>query len=313
MLSLHQNDLIASARAIIATSFWSGPVNALRVPKIETELVASMVHYCSVPLARAWGRILTGANYDLMLHAAFLHQRPYVRFPSPTTGHCGAGYCELADMLVVVEHDGDARRACLFQAKPVGVAVVGDQKDLYEKWEALRFASGPKHAKGRVYDIGPNADGGHYAIVNTKPSLGVEPWGVEHPRTAVTIDDMGRYLAMMLVANVDGTPGPGRAATVSGTDDWSVLISDLINGAKGSRYRLRHLWRDRVLRSDPQPISFIEGWFGDDDEGYIIATTEDAPPGEPPFERELPPGDDALPPINLLYLRTSPRAEGPRD
>lgn len=240
--------LMASARAIIAAGYWTGPTGALRAADKETEHVAGLITSCVGPLMQAWSNILAGSGVSLAVQAVFLHQRPKVRFPSTTSALCGPGHCELADLLIVHEHDAIRRRAVLVQVKKLpGASVAGDQKDLYEKWEPFRFAAGAHGAKGRQYQIAPNDEGSRYGIVHVPAPLGVEPWWAEQPLGTRSAVDFGAMLAEMLVAGVAGEPTPAREALIGGSDDWSALIEDLLRVSLGVDYPLKGFW------AKPQP------------------------------------------------------------
>lgn len=282
--------LDAAASAVVATGYWTGPHRALRSSRKETEYVASLIEACVLHLTRAWGGILDPLNLDLALHGAFLHQRPYVRFHSPTATSCGPQHCELADLMLVVDFEAQERRACLIQAKrDPGAGVVGDQKDLYERWDSLRFAHRTKGAQGRVYSVSPNGPGSRYGVVRTDPALGEAPWRLQDPLGRGADVDMGEFLADMLIATVGGGVGAGRRADFGGGDDWSCLVKDLLQASLHSKYPLKGFWPAESRRVIKRPIT---AFLLDDPNGWeIVSSTVGSvlPPIGPPEE----PGEDA--------------------
>jgi len=309
-IDAHLDQLTASARAVISAGYWTRPAGAIRRADKETEFVTTLIESCVGPLTQAWDEILKGAGLDLTVRGLFLHQRPKVRFPSPTVADCGAGFCELADLLIVHDHERTARRAVLVQAKTVpGDAVTGDQKDLYERWDSFRFAAG---AKGRTYGIAPNDEGCRYGIVRIPPPGLEEPWLAEQPLATRQPDDFGRLLAEMLAATVAGRAVPARPATIGGNDDWSVLIDDLLSVSLTARYPLKGFWpakQRRYFRGD-LPIGLIS-WHSLSDSWEAVATSSSSVDALGPYdpgggsgepstvEREGPEG------ISVIHLSTS--------
>lgn len=307
-----EDALVASAQAVIAAGYWTGPDLALRWPDQETEHVATLIDTCVLRLTPAWATILAETGRDLTFHGAFLHQRPKVRFPSPTMNDCGAGFCEAADLLVVIDHGTKARRACLIQAKcDPGDPPRGDQKVLYERWEPFRFAHGHDRAKGPVYSIGPNSDGARYGVVRDPPPRQQPPWILEHPLGSVVADDMGHYLARMLIATVDGAPGPARPATINGSDDWSRLIDDLLRVSLKKKYPLSKFWPEPIYRGFRGPIETGIPHFLTDERWEAFAGT--AIPGDwddgPPGGEDRVADDDGPDPVSLLHITLSPRED----
>jgi hypothetical protein len=244
--------LATAAQSIIAGNYWSKPPNAFRTPAIETEYLATLIAGCISPIAQAWGNILHGSGTSVTMRGAFLHQRPKVRFPSITLGSCGPHNCELADLMLVHDHQ-NIRRACLVQVKrEPGPAVSGDQKLLYENWDTFRIGAGNKGAKGHPYSIAPNLDGGMYGIVRTHPLNGQHPWEIRHPKGATGAIDLGSYLAELLVSTVDGFSTAGRIGNVNGKgDDWSRLVYELLSMSFKNNYKLNGFWpRQRYRHFD---------------------------------------------------------------
>lgn len=312
-IDAHLDLLTASARAVIAAGYWTMPAGAIRRADKETEFVATLIESCVGPLTQAWGEILKGTGLDLTVRGVFLHQRPKVRFPSPTVADCGAGFCELADLLIVHDHERAARRAVLVQAKTVpGGAVTGDQKNLYERWDPFRFAAGATGAKGRTYGIAPNDEGCRYGIVRIPPPGLEEPWLATQPLATRPPDDFGRLLAEMLAATVAGRPAPARPATIGGSDDWSLLIDDLLAVSLTARYPLKGFWpekRRRHFRADL--LIGLMRWHGPSEDWEAVATSSSRINALGPFdpgggsgepstvEREGPEG------ISVIHLSTS--------
>lgn len=312
-IDAHLDQLIASARAVIAAGYWARPAGAIRRADKETEFVSTLIESCVGPLTQAWGEILKGIGLDLTVRGVFLHQRPKVRFPSPTMAHCGPGFCELADLLIVHDHERTARRAVLVQAKTVpGCAVTGDQKKLYERWDPFRFAAGPKNAKGRPYAIAPNDEGCRYGIVRIPPPRLEEPWLAEQPLATRPPDDFGRLLAEMLAATVAGRPMPARPATIGGNDDWSALIDELLAISLTAYYPLKGFWPKKQRRyiCGVLPVGFMR-WHGLSKDWEAVATSSSSVDALGPFdpgggtgepstvEREGPEG------ISVIHLSTS--------
>lgn len=315
MIDTWLNQLTASARAVIAAGYWTKPEKAKRPARQETEFVATLIDSCVGPLTAAWGEILRAVNLDLTIQGAFLHQRPKVRFPSPTTASFGRGYCELADLLLVHDHSNLSRKACLIQAKTdPGAAVAGDQKDLYEKWEPFRFSAGSKGAKGRVFSIAPNDEGSRYGIVRVPPPGLEEPWLAEQPLGTRPAVDMGWLIAEMLAATVAGRSHPARSAKIGGGDEWSDLIEHLLTISLHVKYPLKGFWAERQGRRFFQPITglypqrrYSQDWIAFATSTRLSATEFEqavgyTPPGRPGGDRLL--DVDEPEGLSVIYLNT---------
>ena len=311
MIDRYLDQLTASARAIIAAGYWTKPTAALRHAHQETEFVATLIDSCVGPLTVAWGNILQNSGLDLTIRGAFLHQRPKIRFPSPTITACGEGHCELADLLIVHDHEDSARRACLIQAKTdPGDPVMGAQKDLYERWEPFRFAAGPKSAKGQVYSVMPNDEGCRYGVVRLPPPANEEPWLAEQPLGTRGPVDMGLLLAEMLAATLAQRPTPARTAVIGGSNDWSILIDDLLAASLTSNYPLTGFWPVRRPRLSSQRLP-IMAWVETSHDGWeAIASTADVStfrssgPEKP--ARAAEEGPDG---ISVIHIRTTETGE----
>lgn len=292
------DQLTNAARAVISAGFWTSPTSALRRATKETEFVATLIASCVGPLVNAWSHILAEEALSVTVQGVFLHQRPKIRFPSTSATPVGPGFCELADLLIVHDHGGH-RQACLIQAKKVpGAPVVGDQKDLYERWDPFRFASGGQHVKGRLYDVAPNREGGFFGVVRVPPPGLEEPWLVEHPIHSVASTDMGRFVAEMHAGTIAGRTNPARPAVIGGTDDWSVLIDDLLRMSLGSTYPLVNFWPRRMPRHLEGLVSYMplaNGWHA------IASSDPDIPRGRGGFDVEEP--REGMP---TIYVQTAP-------
>ena len=298
------DQLANAARGGISAGFWTAPTSAMRRATKETEFVATLIASCVGPLVSAWSHILADEALSVTVQGVFLHQRPKIRFPSTPANLVGQGFCELADLLIVHDHAGGHRQACLVQAKKIpGAPVMGDQKDLYEQWDPFRFASGARQVKGRPYDVSPNGEGGFYGVVRVPPPGLEEPWLIEHPTHATQAMEMGRFLAEMLASTVAGRQGPARTAIIGGTDDWSVLIDDLLKMSLGSKYPLAKFWPKRMPRHLQGVVSYLpldSGW-------HAVASSEPYFPigggGDDIDERR-----EGLP---TVYVRTAPLDDHP--
>jgi hypothetical protein len=120
MLSLpdrHAQTLATLADLVVEKVLAYGGAQTPR-PTGEVSAVETLTRDGFTEIAKVWDPVISALNYRLDLHAVFVHSRPQVRW---TRSNGTAGRCELADLLVVVDHKGQGyqkdRRAVLIQSK----------------------------------------------------------------------------------------------------------------------------------------------------------------------------------------------------
>jgi hypothetical protein len=139
--------MASAATAEIENALRLGVGTMLPPPRAEVGFVAAVTLRAIKDIAAAWKPLLAASRFSLKLSGVFCHAAPMVRFT-------GAGgqlkCCELADLLIVVDHTTGgvlSRRAALIQAKMAKntgrVSLSGksshDQVDLYQNWYPFDF------------------------------------------------------------------------------------------------------------------------------------------------------------------------------
>lgn len=218
--------LTSATQSIVTAAYWATPIKARRAPRSEPEYLAALIANSTLPLARAWSWLLAPANLQVTITSIFAHQRPRVRFPYEGGAADGLEGCELADWVIVHDHDARRRRAVLVQTKVNSKAVRGAQKRLYEQWPVFQFGPSAISATPPPYNIKPNDEGCRYGVMHSPPArIGCE-WTVDRVGGGST--QLATFLVGMLEAGTFGTFGPARSATINGTDDWSQLVDRLL-------------------------------------------------------------------------------------
>jgi hypothetical protein len=205
-------------------------------PTGEVSAVETLTRDGFSEIAKAWDPVLSMLNYQVDLHAVFVHSRPQVRWPRSNGTN---GRCELADLLVVIDHKGpghlEDRRAVLIQAKLLKggqIKLRGKewvQFELLSQWPAFTFVTPGYAANSRDLldeSVCENAlNTGEYGGIDlkSKPPMCVQEL-VGPGRTTV-----GRIsLGQLLVGMVRGADQTGRQAHIGGADDWSATVDELL-------------------------------------------------------------------------------------
>jgi len=190
-------------------------------------------------IASAWEPLLRPTFHRLELTAIFTHSRPHVSF-TPVSYTKGTGRCELADLLIVVDHQNyvgmiDDRRAVLVQAKRNKnrkIRLVGSDWTQHELLTYLR----PFTFVDPGYDVRTRHLSGTPMIGD--PDVTAEYGGVEidllprrwshwlpgPPNSLQAEIGIGLYLASMAA----GARQCGREAVEGGGDDWSFTVDELL-------------------------------------------------------------------------------------
>ena len=213
-------------------------------PNSEVGFVAAFVLAGVPAIAKAWRPILRTAGLSVQMAGVFIHQTPQVKF---TDSRGIPRKCELADLLIVVDHltsRGMGRRvAALVQAKmasPSGVTTLrspGDmvQLELLSTWPPFtmprRFAPGPRDFSNCTHS-GSLQDCGRYGLISPQSS---PDWRQSAPSQTISSGGMqlGTFAARMLGT---GQTGFGREATGL-ADDWSRTVDELLTISGGTAFR----------------------------------------------------------------------------
>lgn len=205
-------------------------------PTGEVSAVETLTRDGFSEIAKAWDPIISTLHYRVDLHAVFVHSRPQVRW---TRSDRSNRRCELADLLVVIDHRGAGhqqdRRAVLIQSKLLKggqIKLRGKewvQFELLSQWPAFTFVT-PGYAPNArdlldesVCDNARNT--GEYGGIDlkSKPPLCVQEM-VGPGRTTMARISFGQFLVGM----VRGADQTGREAHIGGADDWSATVDELL-------------------------------------------------------------------------------------
>lgn len=233
--------LTSSADAVVDDVLLRGSHGMRARPRTEVGFVAAITLGGVPGIASAWTPLLTSHGYSLKIDGVFCHAAPIVSF-------MGAGgltaRCELADLLVVVDHfDAKGqltRRASLIQAKMASkaarVSLMGNsslrQLDLYQNWPAFSFVEVIYGSKPYGLKTVGTGDAGSFGIIDRhfRNSVKSPPRWTQHaasptPADITTEPTFGGFVAHML-----GTSARvcGRVAVPGGTDDWSQVVDLLL-------------------------------------------------------------------------------------
>lgn len=237
-------DLYRAAAPAIAKVLARGGVRSGR-PRGEVDAIRTMTLDGFDEIAAAWSPIVGVHGYRIDLRAVFCHSSPQVIFkplPHPNfPGGKNPRQCELADLLIVIDHvdrlrNIDDRSAVLIQAKmlksgalkPTGQEWV--QHELLAWLPAFEFVDAAYDSRPRKLDqvpfVGLPTHTAEYAgldLSSTPPE-----WRHELTRTTApwfhSPISLARYLAFMAT----GSPSCGRDAIKGGTDDWSFTVDELL-------------------------------------------------------------------------------------
>jgi hypothetical protein len=207
-------------------------------PTGEVEAVKSLLLDAMPRVAALWRRALRPHHYKLGLTSLFCYSHPQVSFTRPGGGR---GQCELADLLIVIDHYGPGiaweRRATLVQAKVVKTPSMGlsrkeqVQFELLSRWPRFNFIDAARYHAARARDFGgalpPQPDlSGEYGWI----SLSASPrrWDQYLMLMAGGFDGQAP-LAPFLVNMACGFGSCGREAYRGSGDDWSDTVQELID------------------------------------------------------------------------------------
>ncbi len=208
-----------------------------RRPTGEVSAVETLTRDGFSEIAKVWDPIVSMLHYHIDLHAVFVHSRPQVSW---TRSDGTNGRCELADLLVVVDHNGPGcqqeRRAVLVQSKLLKggqIKLRGKewvQYELLSQWPKFTFAT-PGYASNprdlRDETVCDNAlNTGEYGGMDlkSKPPLCVQEM-VGLGRMTIGRISFGQ----LLVGMVRGHDSHGREAHTGGGDDWSATVDELLS------------------------------------------------------------------------------------
>ncbi|KDB08026.1 hypothetical protein LIG30_2825 [Burkholderia sp. lig30] len=217
----------------------------------EEDFVATLVTDGVPLLEERWRKVLGGKGIDVQVAGVFCHGHPQVEFDYPN------GRVELADLLVVHRHSegrSDATRAMLIQAK---MSVDGthklDPKDpqltLYTTWPNFEFVTGG--LKTGLRQINEKGKGSRYSLVLAREAYPEDiewadqcPWSGTPAAVNLTASrSLSKCLGDMLLGK------DGRLVHFgSSTDQWSMMIKELLEVTATRTYSRRNIGREDVPR-----------------------------------------------------------------
>lgn len=287
------SSLAAAADAAILGVLRNGGARTPR-PSGEVTAVRTMTLDGFDEIATRWSPILKSAGYSINLRSVFCHSRPHVTFaPVPHPKHPGGKTprrCELADLLIVIDHVDpiqriDDRRAVLVQAKLLKGGAIKPSGSEWVQHELLGwlpiFTFVDAHYDTRSRDFGGSPVVG--SLIHSAEYGGIDlkakspAWRHELTQTTAPWFNSPIALATYLAEMATGSHGCGREAVRGGLDDWSFTVDELLNvtGAlpitKKNSFQVRG--NDNVVGfvSDMSPMS------GSGDGGWFDFTEGDEP------------------------------------
>lgn len=241
-----------------------------RKPSGEVSAVRTMTLDGFDEIAAGWSPILRSHGFRIDLHATFCHSRPHVTFPQvPHPNYArppATRRCELADLLVVIDHldparSIDDRRAVLIQAKmlkkgslaPSGTEWI--QHELLCWLPAFTFVDTGYDPRSRSLNgtplVGSPDHSAEYGGIDLSASPPVwRNWLTDTAAPWFKADiSLAHYLAGMAV----GDAHCSREAVRGGGDDWSFTVDELLRVTA-----LRPITRKSgVLRGNDNVVGFI--------------------------------------------------------
>ncbi len=299
-------------------------------PNGEVSVVSTMTRNGFTEISNAWSPILKTCGLRIDLKAVFCHSNPKVIF-KPVRDYPNLykapvpRCCELADLLIVIDHVDPSRnindrRAVLIQAKmviskdvPVAPVVPTLRKTAWRQHELLGwlpsftfertppYDSRPRDLKGALC-VGSHlhtAEYGaihrnyphiwHHWLINKKA-----PWLIEGVNLA-------QYLAGMATGDCNFSREAIIDVTTNTVDDWSFTVDELLQVTANTHMTKK--WP--VLRGTNNSVGY-----------YIAADTTSRPyaergGGDGDVEGEIPEWPDG--PISTVHLTFSPNAREDRD
>lgn len=237
-------NLYKAAAPVIATVLTCGGTRTGK-PSGEVSAVRTMTLDGFDQITAAWSPILRAHGYRIDLRAVFCHSRPHVTFaPVPHPNYPGGTTprrCELADLLIVIDHLDlskkiDDRRAVLVQAKMLkGGAVKPSgqewvQHELLAWLPSFTFVDYAYDPRSRNLNGMPQVGVPAYTAEYGGIDLGKSPPEWRHERTWTTAPwfSSPAPLACYLAGMVTGAPAYSRKAVRGGLDDWSFTVDELL-------------------------------------------------------------------------------------
>lgn len=235
-LSDNESKVLANIADLIIERVLAHGGAQTRKPTGEVRAVETLTRDGFAGIARAWDPLLASRGYAIDLRAVFVHSRPQVRW-SRVDG--SSGRCELADLLVVIDHKGPGidrdRRAVLIQSKLLKngqIKLRGKewvQFELLSEWPTFSFVTPGYAPKGRDFldeNVCKNAlNGAEYGGIDLRsgPPICVQEM-VSPPRATTGRISFGE----LLVGMARGLNLCGREARLGGADDWSATVEELL-------------------------------------------------------------------------------------
>lgn len=236
--------LSIAASPVIAKVLANGGARSPK-PSGEVSAVRTMTLDGFDEIASAWAPILGAHGYRIDLHSVFCHSRPQVTFaPIPHPNYPNGKNprrCELADLLIVMDHVDDTekivdRRAVLVQAKMLKGGALKPTSSEWVQHELLAwlpvftFVDSGYNSRSRNLKqqplVGSPAHTAEYGGID----LNSAPPTWRHELTETTSHwfsspiSLSDYLAGMAT----GDPSCSREAVRGGVDDWSFTVDELL-------------------------------------------------------------------------------------
>ncbi|TCQ07679.1 hypothetical protein C8J34_104140 [Rhizobium sp. PP-F2F-G36] len=196
-------------------------------------------------IAAAWSPILRSFGYRIDLRAVFCHSRPHVTFaPVPHPNHPGGKTprrCELADLLIVIDHVDrsqkiDDRHAVLVQAKMLksgSLKLSGGewvQHELLAWLPAFTFVDPGHDPRSRDLNgtplVGSPAHTTEYGGIDLKGSR--PEWLHQLTQKTAPWFNSPVSLADYMARMATGNSVCSRKALRGGLDDWSFTVDELL-------------------------------------------------------------------------------------
>lgn len=272
-------------------------------PTGEVSAVETLIRDGFLEIAEAWDPLITDMGYAVDLHAVFVHSSPQVRW---TRSDGSRGRCELADLLVVVDHKSlghqTERRAVLVQAKLLKNGEIRlrnkewTQYELLSEWPTFYFLTPGYDPAARDFldeSVCDNAqNSGEYGGIDLKagPPLCVQEM-VAPPKTTG-----GRIsLGQLLIGMTRGSHMMGREARIGGADDWSSTVDELLSVTAALPITIA----SAVRRGHSQSLGMLvaQASYGQMPSLSAAGTRRDGPPSKFPEDDDDPGG-----PISTVRL-----------
>lgn len=235
-LNDQQGTTLATLADLIAQKVLAFGGSQTPKPFDEPSAVETLTRDGFSEIAQAWDPFFTNLGYRVDLHAVFVHSRPQVRW---TRRDGSTGRCELADLLIVVDHKGAGhdrdRRAVLVQSKLLKNGKIRlrnkewVQFELLSEWPLFTFVTPGYAPSSRDFRDETECDNasisGEYGGIDMKAGPPVCVQEMVGPQRTTT----GRITFGELISGmVRGLGMTGREARVGGLDDWSATIDELL-------------------------------------------------------------------------------------